>query len=142
VKESPDEYAARKDREREEWEEREREREHARAEKRRLISRAESISSTHDFKAGAEAMRDLLAEWKDCGSAGRDYEQDLWSDFHSARQRFFDRRQAYFEQQERERDKAATAKRRIINQAQAISRSTDFKALPAARSMEGCRQSR
>lgn len=128
MKETPEEYAARKEREREEWEERERDREHARAEKRRLISRAESISSTNDFKAGSEAMRELSDEWQNSGYAGRDYEQELRSDFKAARQRFYDRRQAHFEQKERERDKVAAAKRRIINQAQAISRSTDFKA--------------
>lgn len=127
MKETPEEYAARKEREREEWEERQRDRDEARAEKRRIISKAESVASTNDFKSGSDELNALMAEWKAAGSAGRDYEADLWSDFHAARQRFFDRRKEYYNQRERERDKVEAKKRGIVTRAQSISKTSDFK---------------
>jgi hypothetical protein len=128
MKETPEEYQARKEREYDEYLEREREREDNRSAKQRLISRAESISSTNDFKAGAEEMHELMEEWKSIGSAGRDYNDDLWSDFQRARTRFFDRRTAHREQREREMERSRSAKKSVVSRAQSIARSNDFKA--------------
>src|SRR6266700_1893911 len=47
----------------------------ARAAKDKLIERAEELAQSSDWKETAAAMRDLMAEWKAAGRAGRDTEQ-------------------------------------------------------------------
>jgi hypothetical protein len=60
--------------------------------KERLIARAEELSTSTDWKETAAAMRELMAEWKAAGRAGRDVEDALWTRFRAAQDAFFSRR--------------------------------------------------
>lgn len=127
MKETREEYEARKEREYEEFMDRERERENNRYAKQRLVSRAESISGTTDFKSGSAEMHELMQEWKSIGSAGKDNNDELWADFQSARQKFFDRREEAKERREREMEKSRSTKQGIVSRARSVSRTNDFK---------------
>lgn len=109
------------------FEEQERAREANRQAKRRLITEAEALSDSTDWKGAGEVYKELMDRWKATGPAGRDHEGALWEGFQAARQRFFDRRTRHFENQEREREVNRQVKQRLVEEAAALSNSTDWK---------------
>jgi Domain of Unknown Function (DUF349) len=76
----------------------------AREAKEALIARAEELAPSTDYDGTLAAMRDLLEEWKEAGSAGRDVDDQLWERFHAARDPFFERRKANIAEQRRRPD--------------------------------------
>jgi hypothetical protein len=73
----------------------------AREVKEVLITRAEELAPSTDYEATFEAMQNLLEEWKQAGSAGRDIDDRLWERFHAVRDPFFERRKAHLAEQRR-----------------------------------------
>jgi hypothetical protein len=65
--------------------------------KQELIVRAHELSTSDDWRATSEALRNLFAEWKKVGSAGRQQDEELWKQFREAQQHFYDRRSAFYE---------------------------------------------
>ena len=134
-KETPEEYRARKERQQEErerrereYQEREREREYNASLKESLISRAEALSSSTDWKRASQEMKSLMNEWKGIGSAGKDRNDNLWNRFRSARQHYFDRANEHYEKKKREYEKKqrefenkANQKRSLIARANSLS---------------------
>lgn len=134
MKETPQEYAERKEREREEreerrreWEEREQEREDNRDAKRDLIAQARSVAHTTDWSEGSARIEELMAAWKAVGSVGKDYSQSFWDEFLAARQPFFDARQRARDQREQERSENRRAKENLVSRAAGLAGSTDWK---------------
>ena len=70
--------------------------------KEELIVRAEGLAPSTDYEGTFTAMQDLLEEWKQVGSAGRDIDDQLWERFHAARDPFFERRRSYLADQRRQ----------------------------------------
>jgi phage repressor protein C with HTH and peptisase S24 domain len=94
----------------------------------RLIARAESLAGSTDWKSTGEEMKRLMTEWKaKCRPLPRDQADNLWNRFQSARQKFYDRRTAYFDAQEKERQANKRHAESLIARAQALSGSTDWK---------------
>lgn len=104
------------------------ERQHNRAKKESLCSRAESLSSSSDWKNTAQALKSLQEEWKQVGSAGRDHEDGLWNRFRHAQDRFFERRSAHFEDRDREQRENLHRKESICSEAESLAHSGDPKA--------------
>jgi len=77
----------------------------AREVKQLLIARAEELAPSTDYEGTFVEMQNLLEEWKRAGSAGRDIDDRLWADFHTARDPFFERRKAHFADQRRHGDR-------------------------------------
>ena len=88
-----------------------------RAAKERLAAEAESLADSTTWKATGERMKALFEEWKTVGSAGKEADEALWAQFHSARERFNKRRSADFEQRQAGRAVAKAAKEALIEQA-------------------------
>ncbi|HET9661330.1 MAG TPA: DUF349 domain-containing protein [Thermomicrobiales bacterium] len=65
--------------------------------KQELIVKAHELSTSDDWRATSEALRNLFAEWKKVGSAGRQQDEELWKQFREAQQHFYDRRAAFYE---------------------------------------------
>jgi hypothetical protein len=126
-KETPEEYAERKEREQEEYEERQRLRNEALREKERLIARAASISRSTEWKNTGEEMKSLMEEWKEAGSAGKDENDRLWHEFQAARQPFYDNRERRFDELKRKSADAQRAKQRLVDRAKSLSKSDDWK---------------
>ena len=78
--------------------------EHARQIKQELIEKAASLRDCEDWKKTSEQYRKLMDEWKEAGSAGKAYEDQLWNAFQEHRQAFYDRRNAYYEELHEEYD--------------------------------------
>jgi hypothetical protein len=106
-------------------------REHAREEakdvKERVVAEAERIAveATH-WKASGERMAQLLEEWKTAPHADRSVEAMLWKRLSAARNQFTKRRKAYFSSLEAEREQVRLRKERLVEEAEALSDSTDW----------------
>lgn len=57
---------------------------HKRHQKEALCIRAESLSSSTEWRAMRDVVQDLQSEWKRIGFAGRDCEERLWQRFRAA----------------------------------------------------------
>jgi hypothetical protein len=85
-----------------------------------LISQAETLSQSSDWKDTAAAMRDLMTEWKAAGRAARDVEDALWTRFRAAQDAFFARRSEVFSERDAEQVENQHKKEAIIAQAEAV----------------------
>jgi hypothetical protein len=99
--------------------------------KEQLIARAEELSTSTDWKETTAAMRDLMAEWKAAGRAGRDVEDALWTRFRAAQDAFFNRRSETFAERDAEQLENQRKKEEIIAKAAALD-VTDPKAAQSA----------
>jgi hypothetical protein len=88
--------------------------------KERLITKAEELSTSSDWKETTSAMRDLMTEWKAAGRAGREDEDALWARFRAAQDAFFARRSGVFAERDAEQAGNQQKKEAIIKQAAAL----------------------
>jgi hypothetical protein len=88
--------------------------------KERLIARAEELAQSSDWKETTAAMRDLMAEWKAAGRAGRDAEDALWTRFRAAQDAFFARRASTFAERDAEQIANQKQKEEVIAKAEAL----------------------
>lgn len=59
--------------------------------KQELIEKAKEILESHAFtKEHTEIMKELSKEWKNVGSCGKDKEDDIWNEFRSTLDAYFD----------------------------------------------------
>ena len=73
----------------------EKERAHVVAAKKRLISEAEAIAHSTDWRETSNEMRRLMDEWKAAGRASKHEDNMLWERFMAAREVFFSARSAH-----------------------------------------------
>lgn len=91
-----------------------------REKKEALCARAEELAGSTEWKSTADKIRNLQAEWKNAGSAGRERDDALWARFNTAKQRFFDARaEAWAENRKR--------KEALVLDAEALKDSTDWR---------------
>jgi hypothetical protein len=88
--------------------------------KEALIAESEALASSDDGRAIGDALERLMTEWKAAGHAGRDQEQALWERFSASRRAAFDRRRSMAAERDRQRGGARSAKRALIEQAEAL----------------------
>jgi hypothetical protein len=108
----------------------------ARAAKDKLIERAEELAQSSDWKETAAAMRDLMAEWKAAGRAGRDTEEGLWTRFRAAQDTFFARRSATFAERDAEQTENQRKKEAVVAETEALDISDPKAAQAALRSLQ------
>lgn len=94
--------------------------------KEELILKAKSLEESEEWQKTSEAYHDMMSEWKKVGSAGREFENDLWDAFNESRQKFYQRRNAFYEALHSEQDEHCTKKEELIAQAKAILDSEQF----------------
>jgi hypothetical protein len=104
--------------------------------KERLITRAEELSTSSDWKETTAAMRELMTEWKAAGRAGRDAEDALWARFRAAQDAFFERRSATFAERDAEQLGNQRRKEEIIARAEALDISEPKSAQSALRELQ------
>ncbi len=98
----------------------EQQREVSRGRKERLISQAEQLSASTDWRATADQFKQLMADWKSAGRAPREVEDELWGRFKAAQDVFFQARSASFAEQDVELRGNQTAKEEILAEAEAL----------------------
>jgi hypothetical protein len=104
--------------------------------KERLIARAEELSTSSDWKETTAAMRELMAEWKAAGRAGRDAEDALWTRFRAAQDAFFARRASTFAERDAEQLDNQKQKEEVIARAEALDVSDPKAAQSALRELQ------
>jgi len=106
--------------------ERERRVEEARTAKERIAADAEALSTSNDWRNGANRMRELLEQWKALPRIDRASDDALWRRFSSARTTYTRRRKQHFAELNERRDEAARVKERLATEAEALAGSTEW----------------
>lgn len=97
------------------------------ARKETLAGEAEQIGAeTTQWKHAGDRLREILDEWKTIKGVDRKTDDVLWKRYAKARDAFNRRRGAHFADLDRERAGAKARKEELIEQAQALSDSTDW----------------
>ncbi len=114
------------DRKHEHWEQLNERFANAKTVKEDLIVKAQAIQDSEEWQKASTQFKDLMTEWKKVGSAGREFEDQLWEKFNTARQAFYQRRNAYYEVLHQQQDQRYAQKQELVQRAQAILDSNDF----------------
>ena len=105
---------------------RRRQREEALAAREAIVTEAESLAESRQWKATGDRLTALLEAWKAAPRIDRAREQALWKKFSAARGTFDRRRRQHFAGLELQRREATAAKQALIAEAQALSTSTQW----------------
>ena len=93
----------------------------------RLIAKAKKISGSTEWKETAQAIKNLQQDWKAVNPLPREDADELWQRFRSVTQTFFDRRAAYFDDMDSQRNENRRKAECLIEKAQRWSGSDDWK---------------
>jgi hypothetical protein len=107
-------------------------REAAKAEARqireRLVTEAEELAESTQWKVTGDRFRVIVEEWKGAPRVERSTEQDLWRRLRAARATFDRRRRTHFAELEQRHRTAAEAKDALATEAEALASSTEWTA--------------
>jgi hypothetical protein len=95
-------------------------------EKERLVSEAEKLAESNDWRNGANRLRQLLDEWKALPRIDRAADDQLWRRFSTARTAYTRRRKTHFAEQNEKREGARVVKQRLANEAEALAKSREW----------------
>ena len=96
-------------------------------EKKQIIAEAKELtSSVQNWVKTSNALNDLMERWKSAGNAGRENEHVLWEEFNGIRRDFRNRRKADLAERRAKERACAEAKRKIVEEAQAIAESQEY----------------
>ena len=88
----------------------------------------EDIDDHKGWQAATKKVVELQATWKATGFAGKEHNEALWSQFREAADVFIERKQVFYDRVKASSKVAKEKKLRIIEQAEGIQNSTDWKA--------------
>jgi len=98
----------------------------SKARKEAIVTEAEKLAGSQDWRNGANRLRDLLEEWKGLPRLDRSSDDALWRRFSTARTAYTRRRKAHFAEQHEKRDAARAVKERLATEAEKLADSTDW----------------
>jgi Domain of Unknown Function (DUF349) len=99
----------------------------ARRQKKTLVGAAKLLAQSEDWRDAGEQFAILHRRWKAAGSAGRAYDEKLWTSFKAAADEFHKRRAKHFAELARIAKARATAKQKLIAEAEQLSTITDYR---------------
>ncbi|MFI8181551.1 DUF349 domain-containing protein [Actinacidiphila glaucinigra] len=100
--------------------------EEARTAKDDLVTEAEQLAQSEQWRAAGERLRALVDIWKGLPRLDRKTDDELWHRFSHARSVFSKRRKAHFAALDAQREDARRRKEKLVEEAQALSGSTDW----------------
>jgi hypothetical protein len=92
-----------------------------------LAEEAEQLAESSDWKGAGERLRTLGEDWKKVHGVDKKTDDELWQRVAGARKRFTERRSAHFEALEQQREVSRQRKQALVEQAQALSTSTEWR---------------
>ncbi|MFF8845969.1 DUF349 domain-containing protein [Streptomyces sp. NPDC015127] len=98
----------------------------ARQAKEALVTEAEELARSDQWRAAGERLRALVDTWKGLPRLDRKSDDELWHRFSHARSAFSKRRKAHFASLDAQREEARQTKERLVAEAEALSGSTDW----------------
>jgi Domain of Unknown Function (DUF349) len=105
---------------------RERREKRALRQKKKIVRDAKLLAQSEDWRATGEEFAVLFRRWKAAGSAGRAYDDKLWKSFKAAADLFHQRRTKHFAELARIAQAKATAKQKLIAEAEKLSSISDY----------------
>jgi hypothetical protein len=103
----------------------------ARARKEQLVAEAESLADSTEWGPTASRLKSLMSEWKAAGRASKEAEEQLWTRFRAAQDRFFARRAETFSERDAEQLANQRAKEALIAEAESLDPGADLKGAQA-----------
>jgi len=91
-----------------------------------IVSEAEQLADSNDWRNGANRLRDLLEEWKGLPRLDRASDDALWRRFSTARTAYTRRRKSHFAEQHEKRDAARVIKEKLATEAEKLADSTEW----------------
>ncbi|MFE9663370.1 MULTISPECIES: DUF349 domain-containing protein [unclassified Streptomyces] len=98
----------------------------ARQAKEDLVSEAEELARSEQWRSAGERLRALVDTWKGLPRLDRKSDDELWHRFSHARSAFSKRRKAHFASLDAQREEARKTKERLVSEAEALSGSSDW----------------
>lgn len=93
-----------------------------------LCEQAEKLAMSEDWRATADAQKEMMDRWKTIGkAASHEKNEELWQRFINARNTFFDRKKVHFEQIKTEQEANYALKLALVEQAESMQESTEWK---------------
>jgi len=97
------------------------------AETKELIAGVAEVKVQGDWAAMTKSLLELQAKWKSIGFGPKKENEEIWKEFRAECDTFFDAKKAFFEVIQSDYDKIAEKKKAIIEKAQQLQTSTDWK---------------
>jgi hypothetical protein len=94
--------------------------------KKHIVRDAKLLARSEDWRAAGEQLAVLFRRWKATGSAGRAHDEKLWQSFKAAADQFHERRAKHFAELARIAKTRATAKQKLIAEAEKLSSISDY----------------
>jgi Domain of Unknown Function (DUF349) len=91
-----------------------------------LVSEAEKLAESKQWKASGDRFRAIVEEWKHLPHVERSFEQELWKRLSHSRAVFEKRRRAWFAERETKRGEAQLVKQKLVKEAEALAESKDW----------------
>ena len=91
-----------------------------------IATEAEKLSTSNDWRAGADRLRALLEEWKGLPRLDKSADDALWRRFSSARTTYTRRRKVHFAEMNEKREGARVVKEKLVKEAEELSSSTEW----------------
>jgi hypothetical protein len=98
----------------------------ARHAKEALVTEAEELAQSDQWRSAGERLRALVDTWKGLPRLDRKSDDELWHRFSHARSAFSKRRKAHFAQLDAQREDARKVKEKLVAEAEGLSGSTDW----------------
>ncbi len=100
--------------------------------KRALIEKAIAITANEvkghdDYKNTTDALLALQAEWKTIGFGPKQENEDIWQEFRTVCNSFFDKKKSFYDERTSKFDGVKAKKEALIEEAKAIKDSSDWK---------------
>jgi Domain of Unknown Function (DUF349) len=95
-------------------------------EKERIVSEAESLALSENWKSTGERLKALLAEWQAAPRLDKQTDSELWKRFSSSRNKFDKRRRTHFSNLETLSAEVAQKKEALVVEAESLAHSRDW----------------
>ncbi len=95
--------------------------------KQDLVAKAESLADSEAWKETTTAMKGLTDEWKAIGFTDKDRSDELWNALEAARNKFYERKRAHQEGQEKELLQNLDIKMELVDKAENLAASESWR---------------
>lgn len=99
----------------------------AKEKKAQIIASAKNVlANVSNWKAAGDQLNGLFNDWKAAGSAGRDFDDELWAEFNAVRDEFYAKRKVFFEERNEKFKQSIEAKNKLIEEAKKIAAEENY----------------
>ncbi len=95
--------------------------------KLKIVELAEGLADSEQWKEATQAFRDISDKWKQTGHIDKNRNDKLWNRIEAARKKFHDRKRVHHEDEEIDMLHNLDLKIDLVEQAEAIAKSEDWK---------------